>query len=414
MQLRKLLFILTLLPGVSLAQGRIKLDFGEAGDREVWVSDQSLLPASTLKAPEATLDLPLPVAENNNLYVWDRKTGNVAMKSVGSLKGTWKLTAADYVLAGKVVVRVEHEGDPVAVAFVKLKDAAGEKESQIDASKKGEAIFFGIKPGKVDVTVRYNSNGVDAEPAQQSFILNSKRAEPDPTFIVSLAQDVETVGSKEPDEGTVKTTGGEGSKPEDSKPADKPAPKGSVFGSIIVYLLALGAAGAAIYFGLRYMKDNQDKVKAQLQKVGVQVPDPQDPAQQDPGPAPIPIAPAPPQKIMLDDADPNLPPAPSTPNSVPPVSVSQPSLVMENGDVFPIPDGETSVGREAGNGLALVTESTVSRKHATIQKNGVEITVRDEGSSNGTFVNGVKVSTDVILRPGDQVHFGQVIFRYEA
>lgn len=396
-----------------MAQGRIKLDFGEAGDREVWVSDQSLLPASTLKAPDATLDLPLSVAENNNLYVWDRKTGNVAMKPVAALKGTWKLTAADYILAGKVVVKVEHEGDPVAVAFVKLKDAAGEKESQIDASKKGEAIFFGVKPGKVDITVRYNSKGVDSEPAQQSFILNAKRAEPDPIFIVSLAQDVETVGAKETE--AVKTTGGEGAKPEDSKSADKPAPSASVFGSIIVYLLALGAAGAAIYFGLRYMKDNQDKVKAQLQKVGVQVPDPLDPAQQDPGPAPIPIAPAPPQKILLDDADPNVPVASAAPIAFgPAASVSQPSLVMENGDVFPIPEGETSVGREAGNGLALVTESTVSRKHATIRKSGNDISVRDEGSSNGTFVNGVKVSTDVILRPGDQVQFGQVRFRYET
>ncbi len=402
----------------------MKLDFGSEGSREIWVADQMVLPASTLKVETPTHDLPLPSAGDNKLYIWDHETGNIAVRPISQLKGTWKLTPADYTLAGKVTIRVEHEGKRVSVAFVKLKDSSGEKEAQIDPSKNGEASFFGIKPGKVDVTVRYNTKGQDADPAQQSFILNAKRAEPDPTFIVSLAQEVETVaeagekGQGDKGQGTGVQSDGEKGTGSDAKGDGKGAPvaggKGSVLGQVLVYLLALGAAGAAIYFGLRYMKDNQDKVKAQLQKVGVQVPDPQDPAQQDPGPAPIPIAPSPPQKIMLDNAEPNLPAVPLTPNLIPASIVSQPSLVMENGDVFPIPEDETSIGREAGNGLALVTESTVSRNHALLIKTGADILVRDLGSSNGTYVNGVKVTTDTQLRLGDQVQFGQVRFRFEA
>lgn len=418
MQLRKLFLFLALIPGLGFSQGQIKLDFGTAGEREVWISDTVSLPPSTLKATDATLDLPVQGGKTDKLFVWDRKTGNVASKPVGEVKGTWKLSPQDFQLVGKVTVRVEHEGERVAVAFVKLKDSNGERDSQIDASKNGEAIFFGVQPGNVQVTVKYNSKGVDAEPAQQSFVLNPKRAEIDPLFIVSLTQDVETVGatSSEPDNKPEKSGSGETPAKEGDKPAPAPA-KGSVIGSILVYLLAIGIAGALIWFGLKYMKENQDKVKGQLQKIGVQVPDPQDPAQQDPGPAPIPVAPAPPQKIILDDADPGVPSTvASVPMSAPAptVSVSQPSLIMANGDVFPIPDGETTVGREAGNGLSLVTENTVSRRHAAIVKDGANILVRDLGSSNGTFVNGVKVATDTVLRPGDQVQFGEVRFRYEA
>lgn len=396
---------------MAVSQGKIKLDFGNAGEREVWISDRASLPPSTLKATEATLDLPRQGGKDDKLFVWDRATGNLAAKTISEIAGTWKVSPQDFKLVGKVTVRVEHEGDRVAVAFVKLKDPSGERESQIDPTKKGETVFFGVQPGDVQVTVRYNSKGTDAEPVQQSFILNAKRAEPDPLFIVSLTQEVETVGQSDMVPDASPATGG-GSEPSD-KPAAAPSGSPNPIGSIIVYLLALGAAGAAIWFGLKYMKDNQDKVKGQLEKIGVQIPDPQDPAQQDPGPAPVPIAPAPPQKIILDDADPSVPVAASVPVASS-VSVSQPSLVMANGDVFPIPEGETTVGRDAGSGLALVTESTVSRKHAVIVKSGPDILVRDAGSSNGTFVNGVKVASDTFLKPGDQVQFGQVQFRYEA
>lgn len=423
MQLRSLLFVTVLIPVVALGQGSVKLDYGSTGEREVWISDKVALPASTMKVLSATHDLPIPTGKNDKLFIWDRKTGNVAIRAVSLLRGgsTWKLAPEDFTLIGKVTVRVEHEGDRVAVAFVNVKSGGESQESQIDPKKNGEAEFFGLKQGNVQVTVRYNSNGQDADPAQQSFILNAKRAESDPTLIVSLAQPVETVKGSAPVSGTTTTANGEpqttgqGKETPSGDPAKPAAKPPSIIGSILTYLIALGAAGAAIWFGLRYLKDNQDKVKDQLQKVGVQVPDPLDPAQQDPGPAPVPIAPAPPQKILLDDADPNVPAAPiaPTPTAQGPTP-GFPSLVMGNGDIFPIPDGETSVGREAGNGLALVTESTVSRRHATIVKNGPEISVRDEGSSNGTYVNGVKIASATVLRPGDQVQFGQVQFRYEA
>jgi len=373
--------------------------------------------ASAMKVKDATVDLPIPEGEKKSrLFVWDRKTGNVASKAVGDLGTEWKVKPEEFDTIGQTTVRIEHDGQPVAVAFVNLKEGADQRDSQIDATKKGEAVFFGLKPGNLDVTVRYNVKGTDAPPVKQSFVLDMKRSQPNPIFIVSLTDDVETVGANL---GTL-PPGGQSGKGGQTAAPEKKVEGGSVIGSILTFLLALGAAGAAIYFGMRYIKQNQDQVGEQLKKMGVQIPDPVDPNQADPGSAPVPVPPSPPQKIILDDADPNVPPTPlSVPTAAPvapiaPVSVGQPSLIMENGDVFPIPDGETTVGREAGNGLSLVAESTVSRKHASVVRSGNDVLVRDLGSSNGTFVNGVKIATDTSLRPGDQVQFGQVRFRYEA
>ena len=39
--------------------------------------------------------------------------------------------------------------------------------------------------------------------------------------------------------------------------------------------------------------------------------------------------------------------------------------------------------------------------------------IRDQGSSNGTFVNGARV-TEAPLRPGDEVSIGGTRFRFEA
>ncbi len=406
MRLRELLFVLAIVPSLALAQSTIKLNFPSEGEREVWIADQLVAPASTLKAEGKTLEIPKQGGGKDRLFVWDRKSGNVATKLVTELKDSWTLTDKDFNLVGKVTVQVEHENKPVAVAFVRLKAQNQVKETQLDAKKEGKATFFGVPAGKVDVTVNYTSEGADAEPAVQSFNLGTKRSDPDPVFTIALSKPVETVRS--PDEPATKEES-----PDDKREAESKQNPAGTFGTIIIYLLGLGVAIGAIYFGLKYMKDHQDKLKTHLEQVGVQVPGPLDAnAPADPAPAPAPLQPAPQQRIILNDADPGIFPTP--PPAAHTVSTSEPRLVMANGDVFTIPEGETTVGREATNGLALVAETTVSRRHASLTKTGDEISVRDEGSSNGTFVNGRKIDDSTVLRPGDMVQFGQAVFRFEA
>jgi adenylate cyclase len=74
-------------------------------------------------------------------------------------------------------------------------------------------------------------------------------------------------------------------------------------------------------------------------------------------------------------------------------------------------DAPMLIGRALGCDLPLA-HATVSRRHAEVVSNGDEVWVRDLGSSNGTFVNGARV-TEANLALGDKVDFGEVPFRLE-
>jgi hypothetical protein len=82
------------------------------------------------------------------------------------------------------------------------------------------------------------------------------------------------------------------------------------------------------------------------------------------------------------------------------------------GQIFPLA-AEASIGRDAGNAVPLPNDTTVSRRHALIWAENGGYKIQDEGSSNGTYVNGSRV-TDAALRPGDEVGIGGTRFRFEV
>ncbi|MEV7991332.1 FHA domain-containing protein [Streptomyces sp. NPDC086077] len=71
------------------------------------------------------------------------------------------------------------------------------------------------------------------------------------------------------------------------------------------------------------------------------------------------------------------------------------------------------IGRDPANGLRLNHE-TVSRVHAELTRQGGMWVLRDLGSTNGTTVNGRRVTGATVVREGDQVGFGQTTFRLAA
>ena len=85
---------------------------------------------------------------------------------------------------------------------------------------------------------------------------------------------------------------------------------------------------------------------------------------------------------------------------------------IENEYSFELRPGATMVVGRAVNSDCAVVDATVSRRHAelTVAQDGLQ--VKDVGSSNGTFVNGVKVDSYFVV-PGDTLTFGKVAFRLE-
>lgn len=73
---------------------------------------------------------------------------------------------------------------------------------------------------------------------------------------------------------------------------------------------------------------------------------------------------------------------------------------------------KTTIGRVEDNTFAIA-EPSVSSHHCEVLLRGAEVMVKDLNSTNGTFINGEKV-TESILKPGQILRLGQVEMRLET
>ena len=82
-----------------------------------------------------------------------------------------------------------------------------------------------------------------------------------------------------------------------------------------------------------------------------------------------------------------------------------------SGDLPCVRPGEAkTVGRTGEVDYQTPLDQRMSRKHFSIECDHDGGFIRDLGSTNGTFVNGVSVDDRVEIRDGDQVVAGQTIF----
>jgi hypothetical protein len=88
------------------------------------------------------------------------------------------------------------------------------------------------------------------------------------------------------------------------------------------------------------------------------------------------------------------------------------SLMLPTGERYVLREGTVSVGRLPECDITVV-DPNVSRRHAEIQSRGDGFVVVDLGSTNGTRVNGVRV-TERELRDGDELGFGNVRLTFQA
>jgi len=91
-------------------------------------------------------------------------------------------------------------------------------------------------------------------------------------------------------------------------------------------------------------------------------------------------------------------------------------LVIERGRtrtrVVRLTSHETFIGRQKGCGVRIPS-AEVSRRHCALRLADGYLTVQDLGSINGTFVNGMRVVNQEVVRPGDHLEVGPVRFIVE-
>src|SRR6187397_1662315 len=73
---------------------------------------------------------------------------------------------------------------------------------------------------------------------------------------------------------------------------------------------------------------------------------------------------------------------------------------------------EVTIGRVPGNDVVL-PKGNVSKRHARIVLKDSRFVVVDLKSTNGTYVNGRKITAPLVIKPGDKVYIGDFIISLE-
>jgi Protein of unknown function (DUF3662)/Inner membrane component of T3SS, cytoplasmic domain len=87
-------------------------------------------------------------------------------------------------------------------------------------------------------------------------------------------------------------------------------------------------------------------------------------------------------------------------------------LVSGDGRSYPLSIGSTVIGRGDQANMRL-PDVGISRRHARLDFDGAQVVLTDLGSTNGTMVNGQRVSA-VALNPGDMIQLGTTTLTFRA
>jgi predicted component of type VI protein secretion system len=84
------------------------------------------------------------------------------------------------------------------------------------------------------------------------------------------------------------------------------------------------------------------------------------------------------------------------------------------GATYSLEGDQLIIGRDSSSGVAI-NDAEVSRKHSRLTFQGGKYVIEDLGSTNGTFVNGQRLVSSVVLKSGDVVSLGeQIVLMYES
>ena len=94
--------------------------------------------------------------------------------------------------------------------------------------------------------------------------------------------------------------------------------------------------------------------------------------------------------------------------------VVEESPVLGKGDEFSVDSAPLTVGRSGQNDVAVDGDEFASARHVRFEPRRDGVWVQDLGSTNGTYVNGVRIDGARRLAPGDVVRVGETDLRFDA
>jgi hypothetical protein len=90
------------------------------------------------------------------------------------------------------------------------------------------------------------------------------------------------------------------------------------------------------------------------------------------------------------------------------------SPALEEDDELLLDSAALLVGRGSGNDVNLARDEYASSNHARVEPRRDGVWVEDVGSTNGTYLNGTRLTNAKRLTPGDILRVGETELRYES
>jgi hypothetical protein len=90
------------------------------------------------------------------------------------------------------------------------------------------------------------------------------------------------------------------------------------------------------------------------------------------------------------------------------------SPARREGEEWVLDSAPLTVGRNSRNDIDLAHDEYASSDHARIEARRDGVWLEDVGSTNGTYLNGTRVTRPKRLSAGDVVRIGETELRYEA
>jgi hypothetical protein len=87
---------------------------------------------------------------------------------------------------------------------------------------------------------------------------------------------------------------------------------------------------------------------------------------------------------------------------------------VDEGHALQLNAAPVTIGRSSQNDLGLDGDEFASARHARFEPRRDGVWLEDVGSTNGTYVNGVRLDAPRRLRAGDVIRIGETDFRFDS